>query len=813
MLRSEAARYARWSAAVALLLASITAIVYVNRGWTRHLERKKAPPPAPVDVTRLSNGITFKKFDEQNRTIFEVKASKSTEFKGQDASLLEDVMITIFGKTGERHDIIHTQSCKYGVKDGGIECSGDVQFDLMSAADFQRTVNDPAQAKALATHVETRGVTFDRGSGVARTDQRVIFAFPNGSGDATGMLYNSEEGALRLSRDVRLRLIQLLPAKADKNGDKKDKNKVSPTPPGVGQEVHVRGRSLDFGRDTRLMHLQGPAEAETQTERLTAGEISVMLDEQFRAQTLVAVAGAGGSQPELTSKGTTDEMQLQADTLTAHFSPQGWATKLDAAGSVRGVRSGAGEDDEAKSDSGTLDLWPRFGQPKELNLAGHVALTAQLKKTGESRALQTTAFRMEFIGGKEHEPSKLQQAETLAAGTMEWTDAAPAGTQAARTKLQADKLVMAFGNQGKAKQLQATGNVQTQRWVAGHPVQTATARSGVAQMSASGGWSQMDLHGDVRLKEGERNGQAEHATFVRASQTATLTGKAVAREATTETHAPRITFEQNTGDILAEDGVRSTDFSTRGSSVQLAPLPANITADTLQANSNTGRALYTGHARLWQGDSVLEANSIELLRPTRVLNAVGNVRGVFPQAPGQLGGLAPRAGSDATAKEVKVAQGSLKKPQLWHVTCGALTYYDTEARAHLQQNVVVQSAEQKMRGPLLDLYFTRAPDAAASGTNVSTGVANSAGGGQQISRALGTGGVIVEEGDRRATAERGEYTAATGQFVMSGGNPTLYDGSAGTTTGRQLTFFLADDTIIVDSENGSRTLTRHRVEK
>jgi hypothetical protein len=28
-----------------------------------------------------------------------------------------------------------------------------------------------------------------------------------------------------------------------------------------------------------------------------------------------------------------------------------------------------------------------------------------------------------------------------------------------------------------------------------------------------------------------------------------------------------------------------------------------------------------------------------------------------------------------------------------------------------------------------------------------------------------------------------------------------------------LTFYLADDTIIVDSENGSRTLTKHRVEK
>jgi LPS export ABC transporter protein LptC len=807
MLRSEAARYARWSAGVALLLAIITATVYVNRGWTRHEERKKAPPPAPVDVTRMSNGLTFKKFDEQNRAVFEVKASKSTEFKGQDASLLEDVMITIFGKTGDRHDVIHTQSCKYGEHNGDIACSGDVQFDLMSAADYQRTANDPAQARAVTTHVETRGVTFEHGSGVARTDQRVIFAFPSGSGDAIGLEYNTEEGTVRLLHDVRLRLIQLLPATAKAKND--DKSKMPSAQPAPGQEVHVKGTSLDFGRDTRLMRLQGPAEAETEAERLTAGEMSLLLDEQFRAQTLVAVAGAVGSQPELISKNTTDEMKLWADTLTAHFSPQGSATKLEAAGSIHGFRSGAAEEDETKADSGTLDLWPRFGQPKELNLTGHVVLSAQLKNTGESRSLQTTAFRMEFSGGQEHEASKPVQAETLAAGTMEWTDA-PAGTVPPRTKLQADKLVMEFADRGKAKQLQANGNVQTERWITGHPVQTATARSGVAEMSATGGWSQMDLQGEVRLKEGDRNGQGDHATFVRATQTATLTGKAVARDATTETHAPRIIFVQNTGDILAEGGVRSTDFSSKGSAVQLAPVPANITADKLQGNSNSGRALYTGHARLWQGDSVLEANSIELLRPTRVLNAVGNVRGVFPQAPAQAGGPADRGpGAVPKAKEVKATQSGPGKVQLWHATCDVLTYYDNESRAHLQQNVVVQSADQKMRGPVLDLYFTRSSEAGTSGQNGSA----TSGGAQQISRAYGSGGVTVEEGDRKAVADRGEYTAATGKFVMSGGNPTLYDGSAGTTTGRQLTFFLADDTIIVDSENGSRTLTKHRVEK
>ena len=78
---------------------------------------------------------------------------------------------------------------------------------------------------------------------------------------------------------------------------------------------------------------------------------------------------------------------------------------------------------------------------------------------------------------------------------------------------------------------------------------------------------------------------------------------------------------------------------------------------------------------------------------------------------------------------------------------------------------------------------------------------------------MASGGVTVQQGERKATAERGEFTASDGKFVMSGGAPTLFDASQGTTTGRELTFFLADATIIVDSENGSRTVTKHRVEK
>src|SRR5256885_8105361 len=76
----------------------------------------------------------------------------------------------------------------------------------------------------------------------------------------------------------------------------------------------------------------------------------------------------------------------------------------------------------------------------------------------------------------------------------------------------------------------------------------------------------------------------------------------------------------------------------------------------------------------------------------------------------------------------------------------------------------------------MDLNFARAQ-----------GAASGAPGAQQISRAVATGGVTVQQGQRRATAERGEYTAADGKFVMSGGTPTIFDASEGTTTGRQLT--------------------------
>jgi len=793
MRRSEAARYARWSAAVALLLACLTAGVYLKRGWQRIRERRLAPPAAPVNVEKQSSGLTFSKMDGP-RKIFTVEASKSTDFKDKGASLLENVKVTMFGKTGERHDTIHTQSCQYGKGSGGVTCNGDVEIDLESAADADRRSKDPAMQPQIV-HVKTRGVIFDQGSGRAKTDQPVTFTFPSGSGDAVGAEYDSEEGTLRLLQNVRLKLTPPTKNESEKKTAKS----------GTAEEVLVTGTSLDFGRDARLLHIQGPAEAESRTARLTAGDLTLELDSAFRARRLLAIAGTNGKPPELTSQRGAESLLMDADKMTALFSPEGWIARVDGTGSVRGSRRGKEEEDEFHADAVALDLWPRLNQAKEMNLNGGVLLKTRMAKSGDARILQTGALRMDFSEGNASQPGKPTNAETLTAGSMDWTDAAPqANTAPTRTKLQADKLQLVFGDQGKPKQLDAKGDVQTERAMAAHALQTATAKNGVAQLLAAGGWSQMDLQGDVKLKEADRNAQADHATFTRVAQTALLTGQAVARDATTETHAPRIFFTGTSGDIRAEGGVRSTDFSPNGNAVQLAKVPANITSDTMQGNSKTGRAVYSGHARLWQGDSALEADSIELLRETKIVNAVGRVRAVFPQTP---------ASAQPGTLQSGTQQTTAKKTVLWHVSSGILSYNDATNIAHLEKNVMVQSPDQRIRAPRMDLYFTRGTNDPPNGSPSSTNAIPTTPGAQQISRAVGTGGVIVDQAGRRATADRGEYTASDGKFVMSGGNPTLYDGSAGTTTGRQLTFYLADDTIIVDSENGSRTLTKHRVEK
>jgi lipopolysaccharide export system protein LptA len=784
MKKSEAGKYARWSAAAALVCAGLTVGVYLKRGWTRYNERKYAPPSPAVNVERQSTKLTFAK-GEGTRTVFTVEAMKSTDFRGLNATDLEGVKVTIFGKDGARHDTLETHACRYSKDSGDIDCSGDVEIVLMSKLEWEAAKEQAASGAAAAMKVETRGVVFNRASGEAKTDQEVRFTFANGGGQAVGATYHSEEGTLTLLHNVRLKLDPT----ASTKGNTLARGSIATTK----EPVEITGSRMEFQRDAGTMYLAGPAEAKTRTERLTAAAFQLGLDENFHAKRLIAKANGREFLPEFTSEKGAGRQRLQAEEIAADFAPAGWVTRAEANGRVAAEAAKDDEVQTVKSQSAQMEMVAGLNAPKLLVLKGDVDATTNTKsggsktESGDSRRLTTDELRIAFAQKGSASGAHLQSAETAGPGRLELNDAANVASKAARTVVHANQLSMKFDSARAASRLDAKGNVQTERTVAGGNKQTASANTGFVLMEPMGGWSRMELNENVQLSELQRTARADHAEFARADQTATLTGHATARDATSQTSAQKLTFWQATGDVRGEGTVRSSDLSARNTTVHLAPVASNISADNLTGNAKTGRALYSGRARLWQGDSVMEAESIELLKNERMLNAAGNVRAVFPQASSN-----PNAPQNKTAK-------SPKAETLWHAQAAKLTFWDAENRAHLSQNVVVQAPDQKMSGQDLDLYFTRA---------------NGAGqGAQQISRAVSTGGVTVVQGERRATAERGEYTAADGKFVMTGGTPTIFDASEGSTTGRQLTFFLADATIIVDSENGSRTLTKHRVEK
>src|SRR5574337_840067 len=81
----------------------------------------------------------------------------------------------------------------------------------------------------------------------------------------------------------------------------------------------------------------------------------------------------------------------------------------------------------------------------------------------------------------------------------------------------------------------------------------------------------------------------------------------------------------------------------------------------------------------------------------------------------------------------------------------------------LEGGISARSRDQEIDARAMDLFLTAAQ-----------------GGPQQLSRAVATGQVVVRQGQRRGTSERAEYTAAEGKFVLSGGQPTLYDAFRGT---------------------------------
>lgn len=787
MRTTEAARYARWSAAMALLLGVTVAGVYGARSWQIRKARKDAPPAVPSSVEQRTAGFSFSKV-VGNRTEFTVRASSATQFSEGGRNVLENVWITSYGTAGQRLDNLHAQSCDYMAASGAINCAGDVQMDLEAAADARRDLtpaDHPGPQRVI--HAATTHVFFNYQTGVATTDQAVSYSFPQGEGHAVGFRYETQKGELRLLSAVELTL-----ARAG-----------TPTDPPVQagpDALHIEGSSLTYNRDNRILHLLGPVHARQGRFQLDAGELEADLDPELHPRRIIAT-----KQPELRDTGSA-HTSVRAEKLFALASPAG-IEKIIAEGHVLAKSRNSAGDHQLLAERAETDLDSKSSQPRRLTATGNVMMRSD-GAGGETRTLTTSLLKLNFAFPRKPGELCLEHAATPAA-TLEWQGpAVSAGkTVTERMRLFGQRLEGAFTESNELRELQGFDGVQLERQIGGGPVQTSTSREMTAHFAPGGDWSIVDQAGDVRLRQSDRTAQAERAHFERASDIALLERSVVLSDPSSRTTAQSAVLHQSSNDLRAFGRVNTSEVSSSPAQfTNLSPGPGRISADQLRADTSTGHAVYSGGARLWQGDSVIEAETIDLDRQTQVLTAVGRVRAIFPQARWTPSGRQPPATQAAG------------KTEYWRAEGGRLTYMSGENRGRLEDKVRAYSQEGSIIADSMDLFFAPAEIGgepakaiAKKDTGASWGASVS---GRQLVRALATGNsVAVEQQGRHGTSARADYTAENGKFVLSGGNPTAYDGSGNVARGRQLTFFFGDDSIDVDSAEGLRTVTLHPVEK
>jgi lipopolysaccharide export system protein LptA len=793
MRTTQAARYARWSVTVAAMLAVTVAVVYAYRAWEARQAQDSAPPPVPAAVQQRSEEFTFSKVDGNN-TRFIVRAAHATEFKEGGRALLEDVWITTFGGRGERADQLHTSACEYFAASGMVNCPDEVLIDLQGNGSAAAT--DAAGPASGAAHIVTSRLRFSRETGIATSDQPVQFRFPQGEGRAVGLAYDSQRGELHLLRAVEIVL-------------RTDGGAPPPpvTEPPAGAPITISSGELLYRRDEKLIHLNGAAVLRKGRQELQAGQMALELGDDMRARRLVA-----RDQPVLHSPGGDSDVSLSADELEALLEAAGRPERIVASRNV--VLNALRPDGrhELTADTSTLDLIADSQQPRHFTASGNVSVHSTLQDNS-MRHLQASQLELYFVPASDGD-SRLDRV-TAAKGTIAWENSSPGSARLAVSQQRNDRsseamllkgelLDGSFDHTGVLRELRGSGGVEVQKRAAGEPPLTSTSRELLALMTPDGQWSTVDQTRDVRLQNAGGDARGDRARFDRAADSVTLTGSVVLTDASSQTRAQSAVFRQSANELRAEGSVATTELP-RGSPTAADSEPAHISSARMVADTAGGRATYSGKARLWQGDSVIEADTIELDRSRHTLTATGKAHAVFPVA-SRTGGQGPSAAGKPRATP---------SPQtFWQAQAPRMVYEEGQHRARLEQGAYARSADGSIRAERMDLFF--APKAPA-GSDKDGSAAPSAFGssleGQQVQSAQGFGAVRVESAGRIGTGERADYSAAESKFILSGGHPKLNDEFGNSTAGRQLTFFYADDRIIVDSEEGSRTLTLHRVEK
>jgi lipopolysaccharide export system protein LptA len=314
-----------------------------------------------------------------------------------------------------------------------------------------------------------------------------------------------------------------------------------------------------------------------------------------------------------------------------------------------------------------------------------------------------------------------------------------------------------------------------------HPPRVTTSKLATAEfLEETQDVERLTQQGDFKYNEGDRNAEAETATYHGQSELLELRGKRpMAWDAKARTQANEIDYDRARDETHARGDVRTTYYS-RETTNDSTPFkntksPVFITAEKADARNADGIAVYTGGARGWQDNNFVKAERIELYQNDKKMIATGNVESALYNAK-----------KESATNQKEVVPG--------FATADKMIYSDTERLVHYEGGVKARQGTDNIEAAVVDVHLMQE-------TN-------------EVEKMIAEGNVVLTQPGRRGTGDKAIYTSEDGRAILVGKNARVEDVEKGTTTGGQLTFYSRDDKVVVENTQGTgRVKTTHRLTK
>ena len=757
-------------AAVFLLSGSIGYLY-----WKQKLLQTANAPARPGQMSANTTGQAKDWCWAQNdgkRTVTEVCAQDMKQVENPPRVELEHVTLKIFHKGGATFDLVKCDHAELRMQDSILFSEGAVDMTLGVKVNPDKPEEIIPSGRMLK--IKSSGVRFDTQAQTATTDRLTHFDFDRGYGHAVGAVYDPGIHQISLKSQV------LIHWKAA-------------SPQGKDMEVEA-GEAVYLESESKVL-LRPWAKMKRDTMTMNAGP-SVVTLEKGNIQLVEAEKATG------VDKLPTRELTYAADKLQMIFGKQNLIERITGEANASLAAHSVTGDTNVTTDR--IDLhFTLLEKEKQSQLAmamahGNTIVTSKPVATGTNfppnRILKSEVVEMKMRAGGE----EIESVQTHTPGEIEFIPNKPADRY---RRMNGDRIYLDYALKN---QLETFRGTKVNTFTKGEPKKgtkeatpdvTTTSGELLAKFDPKTGQMQtLEQWTDFRYKEGTREARATKARMEQAQNMVFLDGKANIWDPTGATTADKIAMDQKSGDMVAEGNVTSTrqpEAKPKPGSMLEPGEPTQATAQKMTTRDKRDKVLYEGKAVMWQSSNRIEADRIDIDRKKQELVAKGSVFSQFLDK-----------SKDDKLKDEKSKDGKSKtaSPPVYTVVRAMdMTYSDVDKLAHYTQSVVLDRPDMNVKSDELRAWFNK--------TEKET----------QLDHALAEGTVRIYQTSlpvkgaaartRTSTGNTALYEVAEEKVTMEGGNPMLVDSLHGTTKGQKLTWFSADDRLLVDGVVTQRALS------